>query len=351
MRDAAHEFVVIGENIHATRIVPRSSPRVGFDDHGREAISFLDAAGVERRLPVSDAERASANYQEGKIKHVRLAIWTAMTREEPDATMALAYLEAMVAGQLGAGAHYLDLNVDEVSLDLSEQIEVMRWLVRTIGPWTNAPLAIDSPNPAIIEAGLEEAAAGNFGLPMVNSASLDRVEVLELAVGTGGPVVVTAAGESGIPSDADGRVQNASRLVELALGRGIPLERIYVDPLVFPISVDGASGTHCLEAFRRLRDEFGPEIHLTGGMSNVSFGLPSRRLVNDAFLLLAIESGANSGILDPVACNLDHLRATDRDSRPFRLAVDVLTGADRNCRAYLKAHRAGELELPDASVG
>jgi 5-methyltetrahydrofolate--homocysteine methyltransferase len=186
---------------------------------------------------------------------------------------------------------------------------------------------------------------------MLNSASLERVGLLDLAVQSGGPVVLTAAGESGIPGDADGRVENAGRIVELALARGIPLERIYVDPLVFPISVDSASGEQCLAAFRRLRERFGPEIHLTGGMSNVSFGLPNRRLMNDAFLLLAIDAGADSGILDPVARRVERVLATDRGTRPFQLAVDVLTGADPNCRAYLKAHRAGELELPEAAVG
>lgn len=351
MRDAGRGFVVIGENIHTTRVVRRSGPSVEPDEQGREAISFVDAAGARRSLPVSEAERGSAGYQEGRIKHVRLAVLTAMRGDEPDASTALAYLEAMVASQIAAGAHYLDLNVDEVSLDLSEQIAAMRWLVRTIEPWTTVPLAIDSPNPAIIEAGLDEAAGGASGPPLLNSVSLDRIDVLELAVRTGGPVVLTAAGESGIPSDADGRVENAARIVELALARGIPPERIYVDPLVFPISVDNASGKHCLAACRRLRERFGPEIHLTGGMSNVSFGLPSRRLVNDAFLLLAIEAGADSGILDPVASRLERVLAADRGSRPFQLAVDVLTGADPNCRAYIKAYRAGELEPPGAAVG
>lgn len=351
MKDAKHDFIVIGENIHATRVVRRSSPSVEVDEHGREGVSFVDAAGVKRSLPVSEAERESAGYQEGRIKHVRLAIRTAMSGDEPDASTALAYLEAMVAGQIAAGARYLDLNVDEVSLDLSEQIAAMRWLVRTIEPWASVPLTIDSPNPEIIKAGLNEAAAATSGLPMLNSASLERIDVLELAVQSGGPVVLTAAGESGIPGDADGRVENAGRVVEHALARGVPLERIYVDPLVFPISVDSASGEHCLAAFRRLRERFGPEIHLTGGMSNVSFGLPGRRLVNDAFLLLAIEAGADSGILDPVARRLERVLATDRGARPFQLAVDVLTGADPNCRAYIKAYRAGELELPGAAVG
>ena len=92
-----------------------------------------------------------------------------------------------------------------------------------------------------------------------------------------------------------------------------------------------------------LRERFGPEIRLTGGLSNVSFGLPHRKLLNDAFIILAVEAGADSGIVDPVSSRPAEVFARDRASRPFRLAVDVLTGADPGCKAYLKAFRAGEL--------
>ena len=81
-------------------------------------------------------------------------------------------------------------------------------------------------------------------------------------------------------------------------------------------------------------------------MSNVSFGLPNRRLINDAFLRMAIAAGADSGIIDPVQNDIERVSAIDVDTRPFQLAVDVLTGADRHCRAYIKASRAGELEEP-----
>jgi 5-methyltetrahydrofolate corrinoid/iron sulfur protein methyltransferase len=147
-----------------------------------------------------------------------------------------------------------------------------------------------------------------------------------------------------MPSGAADRIANATHIVELALGRGIPLDRIHVDPLVFPVAVQGDSVGHCLTAYRELRERFGPEIHLTGGMSNVSFGLPQRRLLNEAFMLLAIDAGADSGILDPVASPLDRVLALDRSTRPFQLAVDALAGADKGCRAYLGAYRAGELQ-------
>jgi 5-methyltetrahydrofolate--homocysteine methyltransferase len=137
-------------------------------------------------------------------------------------------------------------------------------------------------------------------------------------------------------------------MVEASLAAGITLDRIFVDPLVFPIAVDSEYGRHCLDAIAELRRRFGTEIHITGGMSNVSFGLPNRRLLNDAFLLLAIEAGADSGIVDPTVVNVQRALAADRTTRPFQLALDVFTGADENCRAYMKAYRAGEL-TPSAS--
>ena len=339
-------FRIIGENIHTTRIVRRPGPLVGIDEEGREAILFVDEAGDQRTLPIPEEERRTQEYDEGRVKHVRSAVRLAKDSDGADAEAGLAYLRALALRQVESGAHFLDINVDEVSHRLPEQIETIRWLVRTIAPSVPVPLSIDSSNLEIIAAGIE-AAQGSAGPPMLNSASLERVEALDLAVETGGAVIVTAAGSSGMPSDTAERVENASRMIDLALEKGIAPDLIYVDPLVFPISVDGDFGEHCLGAFRTLRAHYGPEIHLTGGMSNVSFGLPGRRLINDVFLVLAIEAGADSGIIDPVAGNVDQALALDRDSHPYRLAHDVLSGADRHCRAYMKAYRAGELEQPE----
>ena len=261
----------------------------------------------------------------------------------------MAYLRALAKDQIDAGAAYLDINVDEVSLKLPEQIEAMRWLVGVIEAYSSVPLSIDSSNLEIIEAGMD-AAGSRSGPPLLNSASLERLEALDLAVSAGGPVIVTAAGDAGMPSNAEERVQNADRMIEAATERGISKDRLYVDPLVFPISVDGDFGDHCLDAIRELRERHGPEIHITGGMSNVSFGLPNRRLINDAFLMLAIGAGADSGIIDPVTNPPERALALDRSARPLELALDplglfVLSGADRHCKAYMKAYRKGELEL------
>jgi cobalamin-dependent methionine synthase I len=337
------DFIVIGENIHTTRIVRRPGPLVEADAQGRESVVFVDERGERRWLPIPDEEKRTQEYEEGRVKHVRSAVRLALEGEGADRETAIAYLRAMALQQIEAGASFLDVNVDEYSHRLHEQIQTMRALVDLLGPVVSVPLSIDSSNLEIIEAGLA-GASRHAGTPMLNSASLERLDALDLAVETGGPVVVTAAGEAGMPQDAEARVENAGRMIELALGKGIPAGRIYVDPLVFPISVDGAFGDHCLSAIRQLRRRYGSELHITGGMSNVSFGLPNRRILNDAFVVLAIEAGADSGIVDPVTSGLDRVLATDRGSRSFQLALDVLTGRDEHCRAYLRAWRAGELE-------
>jgi len=339
-------FIVIGENIHATRVLLRKNERIVPNEKGEEGIAFTDRDGAVSHLRISEEEKSSQAYAHGRIKHVRLAVALAMAEDEPDRSIARAYLLTLADRQVQAGAHYLDVNLDEFSNKRAEQIEAMIWLVGMLAPRMDVPLSIDSSNLETIRAGVAgatEAAGHHVGPPMLNSASLERIEALELAASIHGPVVVTAAGESGMPTNAEERVINAIRMVEASVATGISPERIFVDPLVFPIAVDSEYGQHCLDAIAELRRRFGSEIHITGGMSNVSFGLPSRRLLNDAFLALAIEAGADSGIVDPTMVNFRRTQAVDRDARPFQLALAVLTGADSDCRIYMKAHRAGEL--------
>ena len=346
MSATGRDFVVIGENIHATRVLLKKSERIAPNEEGEEGIVFVDEDGLTRHLRISEEEKRSQSYQEGRIKHVKLAVHTARTGDEPDRSVALFYLRALAMRQVRAGAHFLDVNVDEISNKPTDRFEAMSWLVRMLAPLVGVPLSIDSSNLETIGAGAATAAelAGTqVGPPMLNSASLERIEVLDLAARLGAAVVVTAAGESGMPTNADERVVNASRIIEVSLAKGILLDRIYVDPLIFPIAVNGEYGRHCLDAIAELRRRYGGEMHITGGMSNVSFGLPNRRLLNDAFLVLAIESGADSGILDPTVLSMEGVMTLDRNARPLQLAIDVLTGVDSDCRRYMKAHRTGEL--------
>ncbi|MFO1060650.1 MAG: dihydropteroate synthase [Dongiaceae bacterium] len=336
------KFIIIGENIHCTRIIPAKSRRIAAGEDGRPAILYQGASGEERRLPVSDAIMAGQDYREGRIKHVKLAVQAAMGGG-PLAEEGLAYLRYLTHRQEEAGASFLDLNVDEISVKLAEQKAAIAWLARTIGGISRLPLAIDSSNVEVIQAGLE--AVDPAGPPpMLNSASLERLEALDLARAHRAALVVTAAGERGMPADAEQRVVNASRMIEAATARGFAPADLYVDPLIFPIAVDKDYGRHALDAIARLRAAGGPDLHITGGMSNVSFGIPGRKLINDVFLVLAIEAGADSGIVDPVTSRIEAVLGMDRSARGWRMAEDVLQGRDEHCRLYLKAWRRGELK-------
>jgi 5-methyltetrahydrofolate--homocysteine methyltransferase len=343
---SSRDFILVGENIHATRVIMRKGERIAVDDNDDEGIVFVDESGAIRHLRIPDQEKRTQPYQEGRVKHVKVAVEVAMAGDEPDRSVALSYLRTLAQREVKAGAKFLDVNVDEISVKLANQIEAMCWLVRTLAPLFDIPLSIDSSNLEIISAGVataQEVAGARVGPPMLNSASLERIEALELAAELKGAVIVTAAGQSGMPTNAEERVANASRMIEASLAAGIPLDRIFVDPLVFPIAVDGEYGRHCLGAISELRRRYGQDIHITGGMSNVSFGLPNRRLLNDAFLFLAIECGADSGIVDPTVVDIQQILAADRTARPIQLALNVLSGADLYCREYVTAHRAGEL--------
>ena len=341
----APSLTVIGENIHCTRVALRKGKRVAERD-GAEAILYRTADGEERALPVTEESKRTKDYEEGRVKHVQVAIETAMetAASDPpgDPAEGLRYIEALVRHQERAGAAFLDLNVDEISPKLAVQTGAMTWLAVTVQGLTDLPLSIDSSSVDVIRAGLEAIAPAQ-ARPMLNSASLERLEALDLARSHDCRAVVTAAGERGMPDGSEARVANATRMVEAALARGFTPGDLYIDPLVFPISVDSGFGRHCLDAIRALRARYGADIHITGGMSNVSFGLPARRLLNDIFVLLAIEAGADGGILDPVASPAEAILAIDRDDPRYRLAEDVMLGRDEHCMAYIRAWRKGQL--------
>ena len=340
---AALPLTVIGENIHCTRVALRKGRRIAERD-GAEAMLYRSADGEERALPVTAQAKRTRDYEEGRVKHVQVAIETAMggADEAGDPAEGVRYIEALVRHQERAGAAFLDLNVDEISPRLPLQTGAMAWLAETVQGLTDLPLSIDSSSVDVIRAGLEALAPAR-ARPMLNSASLERLEALDLARAHDCRAVVTAAGERGMPDGAEARVANASRMVEAALARGFSPGDLYIDPLVFPISVDSRFGLHCLDAIRSLRARFGPEIHITGGMSNVSFGLPARKLLNDIFVLLAVEAGADGGIMDPVASPPAAILAIDRSEHRYRLAEDVMLGRDEHCMAYIRAWRKGRL--------
>jgi hypothetical protein len=333
-------FIVIGENIHATRILLRIGARVGSLPDGRPALPFTDDGGTDHLLLVPDAALEGSGEKQ-KVKHVKAAVLAGLAGGA-DGELGRGYVRFLARRQAEAGADYLDLNVDEVSNDVEVRIEAMRWLVAAVEDATPAALAFDSSAPEVLGAGLATAAR-TAGAPLLNSASLERIDVLDLAAAEGCAVVLGATGSGSMPGSAQERIANSERIVEEAARRGIAHSRMHVDPLVMPVAVEPEVGAWFLEAVGTLRERFGPEIHLTGGLSNVSFGMPLRKLLNDVFIDLAAAAGADSGIIDPVASDPRQIFVQDRKSRAYGMAADLLTGRDAYGMEFLSAFRAGEL--------
>ena len=336
------EFTVIGENIHTTRVLLRKGKRIVVGPNGTEAVCYPGKKGETCYLSIPEELKTTQDYEEGRVKHVKIAVQSAMAGNS-DSKEGYDYLLHLVERQQTAGVHFLDLNVDEVSLKLEEQKAAMRWLVETVQLMSSVPVSIDSSNIEIIETGLEVCQV-DAGRNLLNSASLERLNALDLAKRYDTKVIITAAGEKGMPQNEEERLENTSRMIEASLARGLALKDIFVDILVFPISVDGQFGNHSLETIRQLRTRYGSDIYITGGLSNVSFGLPCRRLINNVFILLALEAGADSGIIDPVASNLQKIILMDRSSKAVELAEQLLLGNDLHCKNFLRAFRKGELQ-------
>jgi 5-methyltetrahydrofolate--homocysteine methyltransferase len=336
-------FTIIGENIHTSRVVKRDGVRIGETADGEAAVRVPLPDGGEGLLAVQPAIRDTRDFAGGRVKHVMAAVLEGVTGGQ-NAELAGTYVRWMATRQIEGGAAYLDLNVDEFSPDVEGRLAAMTWLVPVVGPVSSVPLAIDSSDVAVMQVGLDlvDPAWGDGQAPLLNSAAADRQEVLDLATDRGCPVVLSSTGEV-MPTGTEERLVRAIEMIELALEHGLALHELYVDPLVIPIGVDADAGAHYLEAVRQLRARYGPDLHITGGVSNVSFGMPARRLISDVFLDLCVQAGQDSGIVDPVAADIAKALTPDRTEEAYCLAAELLTGVDAFGVAFIDAYRSGRL--------
>ena len=143
----------------------------------------------------------------------------------------------------------------------------MEWLVKTVEAVSTIPSSIDSSNPEIIKTGLA-AYTGAAGRPMINSVALERLDTIKLVTENNAHVVVTAAGESGMPDNAEERVENVDQLMVHIKDAGIPLADVYIDCLAFPIGVASQYGNDYLDAVATIREQYGPEATCLSGFQN-----------------------------------------------------------------------------------
>jgi 5-methyltetrahydrofolate--homocysteine methyltransferase len=232
-------------------------------------------------------------------------------------------VEADALAQVAAGAHMLDVNA---GIPLADEPALLARAVKLVQTVTDVPLSIDS---SIIEA-LEAGLAAYQGKALVNSVTgEDEVmeRVLPLVARHGAAVVAISNDETGISMDPDVRFAVAKKIVGRAADHGIPAADVVVDPLVMPIGAMGTAGQQAFRLIRRLRDEL--QVNTTCGASNVSFGLPNRHAITGTFLTMAMASGMTSAIMNPLHAEV----------KTAVMAADVLTGADRDCAAWIAANR------------
>ena len=211
-------------------------------------------------------------------------------------------VEKDAVAQVAAGATVLDVNAGVVYNSNPNPNEteppLMTKIIELVQGLVDVPLCIDSSVPAALEAGL----AACEGRPLLNSVTgeEERLEaILPLVKKYNVPVVAISNDDTGISEDPEVRFAVAKKIVEHAADYGIPAHDIVVDPLVMPIGAMGTAGQQVFTLVRRLREELG--VNTTCGASNISFGLPNRHGINNAFLPMAMGAGMTSAIMNPVA--------------------------------------------------
>tara|TARA_B100000427_G_scaffold254709_1_gene218293 strand:- start:526 stop:1533 length:1008 start_codon:yes stop_codon:yes gene_type:complete len=332
-------FTVIGENIHATRVLRLNGKRVSANNEGVQSVKYY-SDGETKFMTIPDEMKKTQPYQQGQAKHFMIAIWKGLFGDSADQDESVDYIKNEIKRQEAAGANFLDLNVDEMSHKLDIQIKSMKWLVSVVEEYSSVPPSIDSSNSEIIQAGLSQY-SGKQGRPMINSIALERVETFDLVREFNASAILTGASEDGMPSNSDERVFNINKIVGISKKYDIDFSDIHLDPLVFPISVSPEYGVHFFDAVEKIRELFGDEINISGGLSNVSFGLPRRKLVNDVFIYICLQRGLDSGIIDPLQLKIDDILLMDEDSDDFKIAENMLMGRDDFCMNYIKYCREG----------
>jgi len=258
------------------------------------------------------------------INASRKSIETAIEAKDEEA------IQKVAKDQLEAGANYIDVNA---GVFVDEEKEYLKWLVSTVQSTIDAPCCIDSPDPAAIETALSV----HKGTAMINSISLEKErydQLLPILAGTDLKVVALCMSDEGMPQTADERLSIAEKLIQGLVKSNIPIENIYVDPLVQPISTSDTFGVEFLKAIDLITATF-KGVHTICGLSNISYGLPVRKFLNQVFMVMAVARGLDGVIINPL----------DRQMMANIIAAQTLMGKDEFCGEYIKAYRENKFDF------
>ena len=238
-----------------------------------------------------------------------------------------AWIIDLVQRQEAAGADYLDVCAGTTP---ELEYDTLCWLIDVVQSVANKPICIDSPDPHMLLRVFPKLTKPG----LVNSISMEgeKCDVLLplLKENPDWGVVALCCDPKGIAEKAEDKFALAVQLVEKAAAYGITPDRIHIDPLVLALSAVDNSALEFCKAIRMIKEKY-PSINVTAALSNISYGMPARKVVNISFLVMAIESGLDSMIADPL----------NRDSMGVMYATEALMQKDKYCRKYNKAYRKG----------
>ncbi|NQT90397.1 MAG: dihydropteroate synthase [Candidatus Omnitrophica bacterium] len=249
----------------------------------------------------------------------------------------LPFLIKEAKAQLSCGASFIDINC---ATSMQHEADDLIWLITEVQNALGVQISIDSPNSAVIKAAL----GVHKGTPFINSITAEESKLkvfLPLIKESGSCAIVLTMDEKGMAPDAETKLRLAKRIVERAEEEGIARDNIFVDPLAKPVSTEPQEAAIFLDSLSRLKEN---GIKSIGGLSNVSFGLPARGLLNATFLKFAMDAGIDGAIIDPTGESIKTvLDNKELPPEQFDLARKALLGEDPYAMNYIKAFRAGKL--------
>ena len=236
------------------------------------------------------------------------------------------YLVDQAKRQEKAGVSYIDLNTAAL---LDKEVETLKWAIPLLQKELNISLSIDTPNPEAMEAGLRI----HKGQALLNSLSGEAKRIkafLPLIKECRPRIIVLCLDDEGLPETSDKELSIAHKMVNLLDKEGVEHKDIFIDPLVRPIGVDQKAGELFFESLEKIKKNL-PSVSTIAGVSNVSFGLPKRKSLNLAFLVLALQRGLDAAILDPL----------DKEILAAVHSCEALLGKDPSLKNYLTFIRSG----------
>lgn len=236
------------------------------------------------------------------------------------------YIRFIAKGQAEGGATYIDVCA---GVEPSIERETMEWLINLVQDVVDVPLCIDSPDPQVIVDMMP--LTNKPGC--LNSISLEEGKcetILPAIAGTDWKVVALTCDSNGIPDDPATKFRIAKTIIDQATEAGVSHDNILIDPLVTTLATNQDSMTSFIETMRMVKAEY-PDVHITSGLSNISYGMPYRKAVNMQFLALAMSMGMDSAIINPMSS----------DMLATMYATEALLGKDPYCKGYLTAFRNG----------